>query len=346
MYRIGVIGNFDRSNAFDGQTIKTLEIVNALTRKYGEKNIGQFSYHAIKKNPAKLFSMMFSAVKNSKQLVLVIRGAAMNNLVKIVQDINLIFKRPLYFILVGSSFYDTILDNKALIKRAEKFKAIFVETEKIRNNLKSIGIENTYLLPNFKNIKLLKKSELLYQKKLPFNLVYFARIEPMKGIRECIEVIKEINAHGTIFTLDIYGSVNKDFIDEFNELQKTFPNYIKYLGIGYSMKSSEILSKYFLQVFPTRYKTEGFPASILDSFFAGTPVVASRWNYYDEIVEEGKTGLSFELDNFDELKKILLECAKNPDKTNSMKENCLKQAKKYLPDNICKKLFEVLEEYE
>lgn len=346
MYRIGVIGSFDRSNAFDGQTIKTIEIVNVLTRKYGEKNIGQYSYHAIKNNPVKLFSMLFSAVKNSKQLILVIRGAAMNNLVKVVQKINLLFKRPMHFILVGSSLYNIICDNKALIKSAKKFKTIFVEAEKIRDDLKSIGVDNTYILRNFKNIKLFKKNELTYQKKPPFNLIYFARLEPMKGIRECIDVIKEINTDDTIFTLAIYGFINKEFVDEFNELQKTFPDYIEYLGIGNGMKSSEIINKYFLQIFPTKYKTEGLPASILDSFFAGTPVVASRWNYYDEVIEEGKTGLSFEINNFAELKTVLLECAKNPDKINSMRENCLNEAQKYLPENISKKLFETLEEYE
>lgn len=53
------------------------------------------------------------------------------------------------------------------------------------------------------------------------------------------------------------------------------------------MKAVEIISKYHYQIFPTRYKTEGIPGSIIDSFFSGTPVIASKWDSVNDVLEDG-----------------------------------------------------------
>lgn len=55
----------------------------------------------------------------------------------------------------------------------------------------------------------------------------------------------------------------------------------------------EIVGKATLQVIPSEWY-EGFPMALLDAYACGTPVAASRIGSLAEIVEEGKTGVTFE----------------------------------------------------
>lgn len=341
-YKFGIIGSFNKNAATDGQTIKTLEIVKAFKYKYGDENIGEFSYHAIKGNPLKLGLLILSALKNSEKLVLILRGDAMRTLVKIITALNTVFKRELHFILVGGALYDVLSKNPNLLSVAKQIKNYFVETDILKEKLLSLGLENVYMLSNFKYIKLFKKEE-LPEITTPLKLVFMSRVTELKGIKEAVEIIKKINAEKEIFSLDIYGPIDESFSEEFDALLKNSPSYIKYKGVISAWESSEILHNYFLQIFPTRCLTEGHPASVIDSFFAGLPVLAARWNYCSEMIKENELGLSYEFDNFDELENILKSCAENPEKISAMRENCLKEAEKFLPSEVTKNLFEILE---
>lgn len=290
----------------------------------------------------KLGMLILSALINSEKLVLVLRGDAMRTLVRIITALNTVFKRELHFILVGGALYDVLSKNPNLIPTAKKISTFFVETDILKDKLLSLGLQNVYMLSNFKYIKLFRIDELPLLTR-PLKLVFLSRVTQLKGVKEAVEIIKKINAENEIFSLDIYGPVDENFEEEFNTLLKNSPSYIKYKGVISAWESSEILHNYFLQLFPTRCKTEGHPASVIDSFFAGLPVLAARWNYCTEMIRENELGLSYEFDNFDEFEKILRNCAENPEKVLSMRENCLKEAEKYLPSKVTENLFEILE---
>ena len=341
-YKFGIIGSFNKDAATDGQTVKTLEIVKAFKEKYGDKNIGEFSYHAVKGNPLKLTLLILSALKNSEKLVLTLRGDAMRTLVKIINILNVFFKRELHFILVGGALYDVLDKNPDLIPLAKRIKTFFVETDILKDKLLSLGLRNVYMLSNFKYIKLFKKEE-LPENSYPLKLVFLSRVTALKGVTEAVEIIKKINSEKEVFSLDIYGPIDESFSEEFEALLKSSPTYINYKGVISAWESSEILHNYFLQLFPTRCLTEGHPASVIDSFFAGLPVLAARWNYCREMIKENEVGLSYEFDNFEEFEKILRECAENPEKITAMRVNCLKEAEKYLPSKVTENLFGILE---
>src|SRR5699024_8891823 len=100
----------------------------------------------------------------------------------------------------------------------------------------------------------------------PYNLCTFSRVTTLKGIKEAIEIVVKINENNnkTIYTLDIYGQVDKNFEEEFNTLMKNTPETIQYKGI-ISDNATEILEKYFLLLFPTKYYDEGVPGTIIDA---------------------------------------------------------------------------------
>ena len=87
-------------------------------------------------------------------------------------------------------------------------------------------------------------------------------------------------------------------------------------------------------IFPTHYKTEGIPGTIIDAYAAGIPVVAARWNNCRDVIDEGVTGVGYELGNVHELTDCLDNIARNPKRFISMKIDCVKKAREFMPEKI------------
>ena len=94
-----------------------------------------------------------------------------------------------------------------------------------------------------------------------------------------------------------------------------------------------MLKDYFALLFPTHYFTEGIPGTIIDAYAAGVPVISAKWQSYADIIDESQTGLCYEFDNIKEFEHILNNVALDPRQIVSLKQNCIKQAEAYLPDN-------------
>lgn len=102
-----------------------------------------------------------------------------------------------------------------------------------------------------------------------------------------------------VYHLDIYGQVEAGEEEWFANLQRKFPDYIRYGGLIAFDKSVDVLKSYFFLLFPTKCPGEGIPGTIIDAYAAGLPVVSSLYPNFAEIIEEGVTGLGYEFDNVD-----------------------------------------------
>ena len=83
-----------------------------------------------------------------------------------------------------------------------------------------------------------------------------------------------------------------------------------------------------IRFFPTKFKTEGIPGTIIDALSAGVPIVASRWDNVDEIIIDGINGLIYEFNNLADFYaklKTMLNCQK----VFIIKKNCVKCAKNF-----------------
>ncbi len=103
-----------------------------------------------------------------------------------------------------------------------------------------------------------------------------------------------------------------------------------------------VMKDYFLHVFPTTFLTEGYPGSILDALAAGVPTLSARWISYEDVLEEGRTGLSYPLGDWEALQKRLEEILTNPDRIWNMREACIFAAAKYRPENVIRIMMEKL----
>jgi len=339
-----VIGNFAQiNNPFDGQTTKTLNILNVLKKTFPNEIFELFDYSKYR-TKIHLISLFFILKKILKKIDFVIIFPGGERAVKFLTYF-LYFNHKknnfsIFYPVVGGWLPETISRNKRLIKLFSIFSGIYVETNKMKMKLEKFGMNNIYYSPVFSLRTMISENKLISLKRNLINtnelkLCTFSRVCYEKGIELAINAASIVSKKAKQqISLDIYGNVDKLWIDELEKIISKNKNpylKIKCFGLISDDKVIKLLSNHHALLFPTFYKGEGFPATILESYMAGLPAIASNWANNDEIVIDGVTGFLFSLDNND-LEKRINWCLSNRDALILMKENCLLEAKKYTPE--------------
>jgi glycosyltransferase involved in cell wall biosynthesis len=344
MYKIGVCGHFGEGKSLlNGQTIKTKILTNELMRQLQPSAIATVDTHHWKKNPLKLFYQCLTLIKRSEKILILPAMKGIKVFVPLFLFFNLFFNRKLYYIVIGGWLPELLKSNPKLNSQLKKFDGIYVETHTMIKLLNQMGLKNVYYMPNFKPIKVLNEEELIYSVS-PYRLCTFSRVMKEKGIEDAANAVKLINEkhHSTMFTLDIYGQIEKGYEEWFETLQQQFPDYISYQGLVDFDKSTNTLKNYFALLFPTYYQGEGFPGTVIDAFSSGLPVIASNWKYNSEVIRHGETGHIYD-GGVEGLILTLSELLNDPNVTLLMKRNCIIEAKKYNPEAVVQEFITQIE---
>lgn len=329
-YKFGLCGPFDfEEKSTGGQSVKTREFYFGLCNKIGKENISILESTGYKKNPASFFINLFKMLKQCEHVIIF----PAQNGIKIFAPLCNAFKgkNKVHYCVIGGWLPQMAGNDSNLLKWLAKFNSVLVETNVMRSDLKNLGLKNVHLLLNFKRLTPVQEVKKCSN---PIKLCYFSRVLKQKGIEDAVEVVRQLNADGISCTFDIYGPVVDGYDDEFEVLTKKFTSQINYKGKIDPSQSINVLKDYDIQIFPTLYKTEGIPGSIVDSYFAGLPVVSSKWNSFADVVIDGVTGVGFELGNIEDFKEKLQELILNPELICVMKQNCVEESKKYMPQNV------------
>lgn len=329
MSHILVIGNFGDlfTSVSDGQTIKTRNLTTALKSKYGDVNVNIVNTYKWKSHP---FSLLFRTITSCRKSDKVIMMPAQNG-VRIFSYLLYKFRKKntkLYYSVIGG-WLPLLIEKHIKIRTILiKFDGIWVETSTMKRLLDMQGFNNTSVIPNFKNIKPLQESDIYQTKSEPLLLCTFSRVMKQKGIEDAIFAVDEINKTlgRVVYKLDIFGNIAEEYLDEFSLLEKKFPSYIRYCGCINSEESVSVIKNYFLLLFPTRFFTEGIPGTIIDSYSAAVPVIASMWESFEDVIDDLKTGFGYNFADREDLKNKLLMASYNILEINAMKVNCLKKA--------------------
>lgn len=336
MKKIGIIGAFDFKNMdHSGQPVKTREVYYAFCEKYGKENV-EFVETFGKKNYFKLLIKSFLIVKNCEQIAMLPAHNGVKIFAPLLDFLNKIFKRRLYYFVIGGWLPNLIKSIPKLINPLKSFDCIFVETNTTKSELERIGFNNIVRVENFRNSSPVSKIKFTDGK--PYKLCFFSRVVKQKGVLDAIDVIQKINKAEHFCDFDIYGMISEEFAKEFADALKKCGSHINYKGFVQAENSVETLKNYDLHIFPTNFKTEGIPGSIVDSFFAGVPVVSSKWNSFNDVISDGITGIGYEFGNLKDFENKLKYLLANPDKIDEMKRNCVRESQKYITKNAIKKI--------
>jgi glycosyltransferase involved in cell wall biosynthesis len=338
-YKFGLCGPFDFQEKYTGgQSVKTREFYYGLCERIGKSNILILESTEYKKNPFLFFMKLISMLKSCEHIVIF----PAQNGIKIFAPICNSFKgsNKVHYNVIGGWLPQMLESQTKLIKHMKKFDSILVETNVMKEQLQRLGLSNIYRVLNFKR---LQPVETVNKCSEPIKLCYFSRVIKQKGIEDAVEVVERLNLEGYNCIFDIYGPVVDEYREQFKKLKKSFSDKVTYKGKVDPLKSIEVLKKYDLQLFPTLYKTEGIPGAIVDSYFAGVPVVASKWNSFDDVVKDGITGKGYEFGNVEEFKIILQELLDDVGKIYEMKQNCIVESRNYMANTVIRDFLEIIE---
>lgn len=336
MKRVCIIGHFGHGeNLLNGQTVKTKIVTKEIVKELGKKEVSCIDTHGGVKALISAFRHALIALKYHKNIIIMPAENGLRIFAPLLVLLNLLFHRKLHYAVIGGWLPEFLKKRKKLTKALMSFDGIYVETNTMRKALEAQGFNDVYVMPNFKDLNILKESELVYHHTEPYRLCTFSRVMKEKGIEDAVNAVKTVNEHfgRIVYTLDIYGQVDSAQTEWFNELKSTFPLYIKYGEFVPFDKSVEVLKNYFALLFPTYYEGEGFAGTLLDAMAAGVPVIASDWRYNPEIVNE-KTGYVYPVHDNHAFVTTLISVGNNSDLLLSKKSDCLKEAEKYRAENV------------
>ena len=334
--RVGHFGfGYDYS---DGQTIKTQNIYNALTKTYGEEQIKPVDTHGSITSFIKAPFILLKAFFQYKNIVILPAHRGL----RVYAPILWIYKKffhnvRIHYAVVGGWLPSLLEKNNSLRRTVKSIDYIYVETNTMKASLESLGVKSV-VMPNLKMIKLNPTPNDIFTQDEPLPLCTFSRVMKQKGIEDAINAVVAINEKEKkiCYSLDIYGSIDPAETEWFEELMAKQPEYIKYMGVVSQNQIVDTLRRYFALLFPTRFYTEGVPGTIIDAYASGLPVIVSKWQSYKDIVEEDVTGFAYEFGNTDEFEAILYRALKSPSLINSLRENCRQYAKRYSADEAIK----------
>lgn len=336
MKKLAIIGHFGfGTESLDGQTIKTKELARALCERFGEHMVLEVDTHSWKKNPLRFTKQVYQTV-NKAENVLIMPD---QNGLRVITPL-LVFARKrnakckLCYSVIGGWLAPFLKKREWLKNQLKTFEKIYVETDTMKKDLEQQGFSNVQIMPNCKELRVLKPEELTYSYMEPYKLCTFSRVLREKGIEDAIDAVKKVNLHfgRVVYTLDIFGQIDQTQQQWFAELQRTLPEYVQYCGTVPFHKSVEVLKGYFVLLFPTRFFTEGVPGTVIDAYAAGVPVIAARWESFADVVDEGITGYGYVFGECEKLYEALVEIVMDPDRILMLKRNCLQKAQEYLPE--------------
>lgn len=342
MKKILVICHIDK-NKFDGQQSKTNDVISCFKRNGYDVEILNYGKRFI----LPLLVSSFRRIKSHNNILIMPGG---KKALFLYSFISRFFKyKNFYYLAVGGWVTDLIQNesSKRKLKPLKKFKLIVLQNKESVRIFKEHGFTNTYFIPTFSSKAQLsdtefKNSLVIFEQSDVFRFCFFARIEESKGVFEACNAIKKLSSEGYKVELDIYGQIQKKELEP--KLNDYLDNNVRYLGVVHD-DAIKILSSYYCMLFPTYYRGEGMAHSIIESFMAGLPVIATDWKYNSELVTNNETGFLINVDNLEEnLYNKIKEVMGNKELIKKMRTNCFLQSKQYNSDIVLEAFIDKVDE--
>lgn len=343
--KITVIGHFGTGEKVaDGQSVKTRIVTQELEKVLGAERIHRVDTYGWRKNPMKLFCGCVRAVQNSENVMFMTDEGGIQVFPRLLHLTNIFKQCKLHYYVVGgwlSTYLDTNPSAAGILK---KLDAVYVELSGMERDLRSRGFTNVVLVNKFRRMTPVDAATLNMNPEPPYKLCYFSRVMKEKGVEECVEAVKRANtgAGFTKYTLDIFGAIHPPYRQEFEKLTGTFGSDIRYGGVVDFQSSGSVLKDYAAMLFPTYYASEGYPNAVVDAFAAGLPIIATRWNFNTEVINDYQDGILVDVRNVEQIMEAMEYMTSDSERYAGMRRNCLARCREYLPEAAVSKVIEQL----
>lgn len=302
--------------------------VHTVDTYWEKKNIVQGIINLSFGRLIKFFKILYWSRKSS-QIVLCSSYATYLKPIKIAHRLDRVFMFG-----IGGRVPQILLEQVDDVNMLNELKGIIVESTNMVEEFKAKGVTSAKYAPNFKCIPYYSEPFFVYDTCL--KLFYIGKICEEKGCLDLVRAVKELNDDGIHCNLTFYGDVDKDFA-----IDKMLSDYIiygGYLDLVEDLSSYEMLRKYDLFVFPSKWDGEGFAGALIDAMSLGKPIIASKHNAIPYIVKDNVTGLLFEKGNVSELKEKIIYFYENRSQLDVFGKSSLNEARKYDVEEVLNSL--------
>lgn len=319
----------------DGQAIKTRIIIKESKDRFGEENVLITNTYKWNKRPVSFFIHTVKLFYSSTKVIILPADNGFRIIVPLYDFLGWICRKPLYYIVIGGFLTDLLKKSRLYLRMVRKYRALFVETEGMRKELLDLGVQEVFVLPNFKPLTPTPLSSIQINNDVHIKLCSFSRITPEKGIAESIEAVKICNDKlgENVVSLDFFGLIDPAYYEHFmtsiNGLK-----YCKYKGIVDYLNTVNVIKDYFCVIFPTYYHGEGFAGIIVDTYFSGVPIIATDWKYNSDVIVDSVNGFLVPIKDPDSIADRIIELYNDRKKHYQICYNNLVAAKKYDPESV------------
>ena len=167
-------------------------------------------------------------------------------------------------------------------------------------------------------------------------ICYVGRLEIVKGCDVLIKALARLREID--YQCDIWGDGTQRNQLELLCKELSICDMVHFKG--YSSNVREFLNQYDLLIQPSRY--EAFGLSLIEAMNAKTEIVCSNVGGMQEIIEDGKTGFTFDVGEYEKLSQIIEYIYNSPEKQGMIIEKSYSKFKKhYTEDVMVNKTFEL-----
>jgi len=208
-------------------------------------------------------------------------------------------------------------------------KGIVLSKSLRRNLIPFLSDNKIFELPNFVEDYLF---EINLERKLNQNfrelrIIYLSNLMKEKGILDLLEallILKERNIH---FNAKLAGNIDEELEKEIFKYLKKLEGNVKYLGVVSGYEKKELLEWGNVFVFPTYYKMEGQPISILEAYATGNIVLTTNHAGIPDIFKENINGFYVKKKSPQSLAQVLIEMVRKLEQYKYIAVNNRKEAK-------------------
>lgn len=323
------IGRVDLSGEMnDGQTVKTRLVFQHLCQSFGMDCIKLVETKDYRNRPFTVLRSFLCGLFACDVIIVMLSKNGRKYFFPLLAMASRYLGKRVLHCVIGGSLLDETTTNPKMINCLNEFDINWVESESLVDGMNAVGVNNAAYLPNFKDISVISDDELAPFCSIPWKFCTFSRVTKHKGIGDAALAVERLNQAGLSCVLDVYGPVDPSYQEDFNILLESSP-HVSYRGSVPTNESVSIIKRYAAMLFPTTWPSEGMPGSVIDSLSAGVPVLAYRWAYYDEMLLEGKTGLSCDASPDCLVHIIQRFCSFSADAQLEMKRSCIADAQQY-----------------
>lgn len=240
--------------------------------------------------------------------------------------------------VMGGAFGDVVSKDKKYQKWLVGYKAVFVETERMKKQLETIGLTNIYIFENCRRRPEVKIE--VNPRNGRLKCVCFSMIYPEKGIDTVLEAAKELPD----ITFDFWGSIDNNYKEEFLSCVAGSPN-CRYCGV-FKVKGDNVyhmLNGYDLLLFPTRMTGEGVPGTLIEAKIAALPSVVSDVAHNSVLVQDGVNGIVLKENTVKNLIDTIKFAEKNDECLTKLKYGARESGEKYYFEKHIDKLLSSLQ---